>query len=124
MQRAIPAGALGTKVRLQNYAISKSRYGEEGKAWTPGLEVWAAIRNIAPSLRQPESDGRQPESDGREVFEAAQLRYRQTREIEIRYYTPLDTTWRVELDGRYWDILDIQEVGRKAGMRLTIEIQK
>ena len=117
MQRAIPAGALGTKVRLSNYAISKARYGEEVKAWTPGVEVWAAIRNIAPSLRQPESDGR-------EVFEAAQLRYRQTREIEIRYYTPLDTTWRVELDGRYWDILDIQEVGRKAGMRLTIEIQK
>lgn len=57
---------------------------------------------------------------GSEGFVGDQLAATSRQKITIRYRADLDATWRVVLDGRAYNISDVQQFGRRDGLILTV----
>jgi len=96
------AGRLDRKVTLQKPSTSKDKYGEEQYTWSDYRTVWADIK----------------EQSGREMFEAGQL-----AEVEIlfriRYLSEITPKWRIQYDGKDFDISHIRELGRRDGLEIA-----
>lgn len=96
------SGRLDRRLTLQKPTTTTDDYGEEETTWNDYCEVWGSIQK----------------QSGREMFEAGKL-----AEIEIlfrvRYLSEIDTTWRIQYDGKDFDITHIKEVGRRDGLEIA-----
>lgn len=96
------SGRLDRRLTLQKPTTTTDDYGEEETTWNDYREVWGSIQK----------------QSGREMFEAGKL-----AEIEIlfrvRYLSEIDTTWRIQYDGKDFDITHIKEVGRRDGLEIA-----
>lgn len=57
---------------------------------------------------------------GGEALSADQLTATARQKITIRYRVGVDTTWQLVLDGRTYQIADVQQFGRRVGLILTV----
>jgi SPP1 family predicted phage head-tail adaptor len=84
--------------------VPQNSFGESAPA---GFEDVEAVR------------GEQKLGAGAESFLAQQQTAQQAVTWQIRYRADIDTTWQFICEGRTYQIIAIQEVGRRAGLLLT-----
>lgn len=96
------AGRLDRKITLQKPTTTTDEYGEEETTWDDFRSVWADIQK----------------QSGREMFEAGKL-----AEVEIvfkiRYLSEITPEWRIQYDGKDFDITHIKEIGRRNGLEIA-----
>lgn len=92
-------------VELQHRSLSSANvHGEQVESFTTYAAVWA----------------QKLEGGGREAF-VAQTTYASTdMRFRIRHRTDVLVTDRVSYDGRTFDILGINEIGRREGLELFV----
>ncbi len=97
------AGAMDRLIELQRRSLAAANvHGERVESWTTYSTVWAE----------------KLEGGGREAF-VAQTTYASTdMRFRIRHRTDVVVTDRVLFDGRGFDILGINEIGRREGLEL------
>ncbi len=96
------AGRLDRKLTLQKPTTTEDKYGEEQTTWNNYRDVWAGIQK----------------QSGREMFEAGKLA-EVDMVFKIRYLSEIDETWRIQYDGKDFDINHIKELGRKDGLEIA-----
>jgi SPP1 family predicted phage head-tail adaptor len=88
-------GKLNKRIELQLNSEETSAYttsfGGLTTTWATASTVWASIRPLS----------------GRELFIAQQAQSDANYEIRIRYYTGLDTFYRIKFGTRYFQILSV-----------------
>ena len=82
------AGLLRHRIELQQKAETRDPTGGTTRTWTTQRTVWAQILPLR----------------GQERFEAQQVEGRTTMKIRIRYYSPIDATWRAKKGNRIFNI--------------------
>jgi len=96
------AGRLDRKITLQKPTTTTDEYGETVTTWNDYRTVWANIQK----------------QSGREMFEAGKL-----AEVEIvfkiRHLSELASEWRIQYDGKDFDITHIKELGRRDGLEIA-----
>lgn len=85
------SGRLRHRVLLQSKTYTANAYGEQEVTWSTVATVWAGIEPLS----------------GRELFAQQQIQAEARVRIVLRYYSGLDTTWRVRHDGKNYDILEV-----------------
>lgn len=97
-------GKLDRRIALRYPRETQSGTGAITKVWVQGARLWAQWLPTG----------------GRE-FTAAQARHAEaTGVIRIRYRTDLDATWQLRLGDDVFEILALQEVGRRDYLDLTV----
>jgi SPP1 family predicted phage head-tail adaptor len=98
-------GKFDRQLLLQRPAVvTQNDFGEEASA---GFEDVEAVY------------GEQKPGTGSESFLAQQQTAQQAVTWQIRYRADLTTTWQLVYEGCTYQIIAIQEVGRRAGLLLT-----
>ncbi len=97
------AGRLDRKLTLQKPTTTTDEYGEKQFTWNNYRDVWAGIQK----------------QSGREMFEAGKLA-EVDMVFKIRYLSEIDETWRIQYDGKDFDITHIKELGRKDGLEIAV----
>ena len=85
------AGRLRHRLVLQSKTYTRDSYGGAIVGWTTEATVWGAIEPLS----------------GRELFAQQQVQPEAQVRIVLRYYSGLDTTWRVTNGGLYYDIVEV-----------------
>jgi SPP1 family predicted phage head-tail adaptor len=97
------AGRLDRRVSLQHLVLTRnSTTGEQIESYAYYATVWAGKRDMR----------------GREFFAAQQVNSDITTIWQIRYRTDVVSTDRLVIDGLYYDITGIAEIGRRDGLEL------
>jgi len=97
------AGQLDRRIKVQLPVERQDGAGGAAPAWEDFLTLWARL--------EPAGGG---EASG-EGGVTAQRRAVWT----IRWYPGIDETCRIVYEGQAWDIELVEEIGRKAGLRIT-----
>lgn len=84
----IRSGRLRHRLTLQSKVETRNSYGEAVISWTTQKVVWGAIEPLA----------------GSEYLAQQQLQSEVAVRIVIRYYSGVDTTWRVQSGGKTYAI--------------------
>lgn len=108
------AGNLKTKVRFIPKVITRDSYGASQNSWP---EEGEGV-NVITTRGEVKFTGGNKELSGEERF------YSKVRELTIRYRPDINETMRIRLDDesdRYEITSDIEVIGRKVAMRMTIE---
>lgn len=91
----ISIGKLNKRIELQVNSEETSAYstslGGLTTTWAMASTVWASIRPLS----------------GRELYTAQQAQSDTDHEIRIRYYSGLDTFYRIKFGTRYFQILSV-----------------
>lgn len=100
------APKLDRKVTLRRATTAQDEYGEEITTWADLATVWASRRRAS----------------ARETLAAAEVSAAITDVFEIRY----DSAWadlspmdRLVFEGRGYDIVSVDEIGRRQGLRIA-----
>lgn len=94
----LPIGKMDRQITIEALTQGQgSKYGEPTETYAPWATVW----------------GNKYEGGGREFEAARQITAEIDTQFQIRYVAGLSTTMRITYEGRQYDILRIQEVGRR-----------
>lgn len=99
----IPSGILDRVIKLQDRASGINALGEPSGAWNDTATVWA---NYSP-VRGTES------FMGNQKYASAEAKF------IIRYRTGVTARTRIIYDGKTWDILGVEEIGRQEGLAIV-----
>lgn len=91
------AGLLRKRVELQSVTNGRGPTGGTVENWTTIVNRWAELLPLR----------------GQERYEAAQVEAQTTIKIRIRYYPPLDPTWRIKYGDRIFNITGIINIGER-----------
>jgi SPP1 family predicted phage head-tail adaptor len=92
------AGLLRKRVELQQVDnTGRDPTGGTDEDWTTIVTRWAELLPLR----------------GQERYQAAQVEAQTTIKIRIRYYPPLDATWRIIYSGRIFNITGIVNIGER-----------
>lgn len=100
------AGALDRRITLRRATKAQDELGQEIETWADLATVWASRRRAS----------------ARETLAASEVSAAITDVFEIRYdgawsdLSPLD---RVGFEGRDYDIVSVDEIGRREGLRIA-----
>ena len=98
----IEAGRLDRRATLQSPAPTRGTAGDTIPGWTTVATVWAGKRDVR----------------GREFLAAGATQAEMETVITIRWRSDLTPGWRVQMDGRTYDIQGAAEIGRREGLEL------
>lgn len=95
-------GRLDRKIAIESLQLAeKSASGEETRVWAVVAEVWASVtRQTGREFVQGQTIG-----EGRVVF-------------TMRYRDGIEPDMRIRYNGSLYDIQDVRELGRRAGLEL------
>lgn len=99
------AGRLDRRVILQSCTISQEADGGVIRTYQNVATVWASVT---------------PEK-GQENFADDQPIARQSVVFTIRYRAGVEPKGRVQYQGRFYNIRDVQEVGRREGLKIVAD---
>ena len=97
----LPIGKLDRQITIQSLTQTQGEYGELIDTWTDVATVWANAYAGA----------------GKEFVAARQVNAEVSMQFQIRWMA-LSTTMRILYDGKYFDIVDIAEVGRRERLNI------
>ena len=98
MPKSLDIGKLDRRITIQSLTQgSGSPYGEPTQTWTTWATVWANVYS----------------GGGREFEAARQITAEIDTQFQVRWIDGLTPTMRILYEGRTYDILRIQEVGRR-----------
>ena len=97
----LPIGKLDRQITLQSLTQTQGEYGELIDTWSDVATVWANAYAGA----------------GKEFVAARQVNAEVSMQFQIRWMA-LSTTMRILYDGKYFDIVDIAEVGRRERLNI------
>lgn len=89
------AGQLNRRIELQQATEPRDPTGGIDREWTTIVQRWAQIIPLR----------------GQEKFEAAQIEAQTNIKFRIRYYQPIDATWRIKKGSRIFNIQGIVNIG-------------
>jgi len=103
-------GALDRRVILQQPTSVVNDYGERTVTWSTYATVWAAIE------RKPSASER---NSGEQVvsFQSVTFMIRNSSQVAL-----LSPSYRISYDGKYYEILGVQELGRSEQLRVVTEL--
>ncbi|MCC2547713.1 phage head closure protein [Hymenobacter sp. BT175] len=96
-------GKLDRRITLEQNTATQNAYGEQVPAWSEVGEVWARV-----------DYGR-----GNEAVQAGEQVAIQRIDFTIRYKPGLSARLRITYEGQVYDIEAVQELGRRAGLKLS-----
>lgn len=102
----LSTGRMDRKITLQRPTVTKNAIGEPIESWTNVAVVWADRRGISNSER----------------FQADATRAATTARFFIHWMSGIDSTMRVQVDGKNYRINGVNEVGYREGLELLAEI--
>lgn len=100
------AGRLDRRITIQQNTPSTNSFGEQDESWADLDTVWAEVRT----------------QSGREIF-AAGTQAEIDIAFRIRHRTDLTRAMRIVYDGDNYDILAINEIGRREGLEIVGKAQ-
>lgn len=106
----ITAGQLDRRVRIERKVITRDQqYRSQVVSWVTLATVWAQVLESSTAASSNPGEG-----------EAVNAYARPTR-IRMRYRGDVDTTMRVNLGGRLYQINGTAELGRRDGLELACQ---
>lgn len=102
------AGTLDKVIIIQSRTETKDASGQGVPTWSNFVTVYADILEVRDE----------------EAVRANQKMGIVELKMRIRYYPSVTTTMRVSYNSNYYNIKGVQELGRKDGMMLFVELQK
>lgn len=94
------SGRLDRRITIQTLTVTRDSYGGKVEAWADLATVWAA----AVPWRGSEAVAAD------QVVALAEFRF------QLRYRDDFDAKARIQFDGVAYDIIRIDEIGRRAGL--------
>jgi len=94
------AGQLDKQVVFQSFTEASNDYNEAVATWSEAFTTFAQVLELK----------------GREGYEGQQKQNRTDIRLKIRYRTDITTENRFIYNGQTYDIISIQELGRKDAM--------
>lgn len=91
-------GDLDKRIILQDL-VETNNFGEIVKTYSNIATVWAKIIS----------------QKGSESFEAARMSSTQKLKIKLRYRADVKTDWRIEWEGQFYNVIDIDRTLRRDG---------
>ncbi len=91
------AGRLRKRIQLQQVTNGRGPTGGTVETWTTIVTRWAELIPLR----------------GQERFQAAQMEAQTTLKLRIRYYAPIDQTWRIKYGSRIMNINAIINIGER-----------
>ena len=98
---------LDRRILIQNRTVVRDALGGEIVTWVDFATLWATVRRTG-AREQYLSGSNREQASVNAVF-------------RIRYRSDLDATMRVIHDGSPYDILGVEEVGRKRHLDITAQ---
>lgn len=96
-------GALDRRLTLsQQRQVQNPDNGDVTVQWVPVATVWSSRRQLS----------------GREVEFAAATRSAEELRFRLRYRPDVATTWRVECEGVTYEVVRVEEIGRRRWLDL------
>jgi SPP1 family predicted phage head-tail adaptor len=92
----LPIGKLDRRITIEQATQGVGPFGEPVETWAALATVWANAYA----------------GSGKEFVAARQINAEVSMQFQIRWIADLSTTMRILYDGKYFDIVDIAEVGR------------
>lgn len=96
------AGKLDRRIALQEKTASKDALGGLTESWVTIANVWAQYLT----------------GGGSERFSSAQIYAETQARFRIRWMASITPEHRIVYDGKEWDILSVDEIGRKEGIEI------
>jgi SPP1 family predicted phage head-tail adaptor len=104
------AGGFDIRVSLQSYtSTTDSNTGEKLHTWTTYANVWAKIKEAPTGVEQVNADRREN---------------KQIVDFTIRYNSNVLVKHRVEWNGKYYNIISLQEINRKFYLKIQTELSE
>jgi len=94
------SGKLDRRITLQTLTVGRDSYGGKTETWTDLATVWAQATPW----------------QGREAVAADQVIAQAEMRFQIRYRADFDQKARIQYAGAAWDIIRIDEIGRREGL--------
>jgi SPP1 family predicted phage head-tail adaptor len=101
----IDAGSMDRRITIQGVSLADDGYGGQVETWSTVAEVWAQFLP----------------GGGNEKFASAQVYAETQARFRIRWRSGLSPKNRITFDGKTWDVLAVDEVGRKEGLELKVK---
>lgn len=99
------AGKLDRRIVIQLKSLSQNAYGEAIETWADLAEVFAQYLT----------------GGGNERFSSAQVYAETQGRFRIRWRADITPQHRIVFDGKEWDILAVDEIGRKEGLEIKVK---
>lgn len=99
------AGQLDQRITIQALTDGQDAYGHLTQAWSDLVEVWAQYMPGA----------------GNEKYAAAGVYAETQGRFRMRWRAGITVEHRVRFDGRNYDILAVDEIGRRDGLELKVK---
>lgn len=96
------AGRLDRRVTLQKPTRTQDDFGQAVETWSDVATVWAGVRQTA----------------GSEFLQAQSETNEQQIVFTMRYRADVRETWRVVWEGRNFDVIEVRQLGRRAGIEV------
>lgn len=90
-------GDLDRRILIEQYTTAKDAYGQRVQSWTTYRQVWAKIAY----------------EGGQEDFEAEQKSVNRIVKFFVRYDSGITEKMRISYGSLYYDINNIEEIGRQ-----------
>ena len=103
----ISAGQLRHRLAVQTFSESRDSQGGVTKSWSTDSTVWGSIRPLS----------------GKELVSAQQVDAKVTHKIEIRYYSGLDTTYRIQNDSRTFNIIQVLNLAERDKLMVILAVE-
>lgn len=98
MPQILPIGKLDRLITIQEATDTQgSDYGDNTKSWATWKSPWANVKHFSGGEKQ----------EARQIYAEVKTRF------QIRWVSGLSPKMRISYDGRYYDIYEIEEVGRR-----------
>lgn len=99
------AGKLDRRITIQSATLIDDGYGGQVETWGDVATVWAQFLP----------------GGGNERFASAQVYAETQARFRIRWRAGLSPKNRVLFDGKAWDVLAVDEIGRRDGIELRVK---
>lgn len=102
------AGRLDKRFVIESASLAQDSYGAENPSWSTFATVWGAFMPL-PGTEQYTADRK---------TEDVPIR------IKMRYYPNVTIDMRVLHNSKYYDIISINELGRREGYELIVKLHR
>jgi SPP1 family predicted phage head-tail adaptor len=99
------AGKLDRRITIQGVSLADDGYGGQVETWSTVATPWAQFLP----------------GGGNEKFASAQVYAETQARFRIRWRAGITPTNRVVFDGKTWDVLAVDEIGRREGLELRVK---
>lgn len=100
------SGKLDRRIKIKSQVTTRDSYGGIVRTFQVLAQLWAGVMPVA----------------GSRLFEAAQFIDGAQMRFEIRYRDNLDKTMLIEHDGKDYQIIRIDEIGRRVGLYIWAKL--